>query len=77
MYTRYEDIKPKNKVEFPKLYRKANKHLSKIWGKLETAYGRPLYPKEFKQITLLHFQIKHMAENYKYLQEKLKENNPQ
>ena len=71
LFIKYENIKPNNKIEFEKLYRKANKHLIKIWRELEKAYGRPLCSKEFKQITLLYFKIRRMAENYKYLQENL------
>ena len=74
---KYEDIKPKNLHEFSSLYKRADKILRKLKAQLENAYNRPLNKTELKHIFNLHFKIKHMVENYKYLREKLNENNPQ
>ncbi len=74
---KYEDIKPKNLHEFSTLYKRADKILRKLKAQLENAHNRPLNKNKLKHIFNLHFKIKHMAENYKYLQEKLNENNPQ
>ena len=69
LFIKYEDLKPKNLFEFPKLYKKTNKILNKLWYQLETVYGRKLTKKELKNICRLYFKVKKMAECYKYVQE--------
>ena len=70
-FINYKDVKPKNMFEFSNLYKKANKSLNRLRYQFEEAYNRPLNRTELKHIFNLHFKIKHMAENYKYLEEKL------
>ena len=71
-FANYEEIKTKNNNDFSLFYKKNNKLLRKLAGQLERVYGKTPNKREIRHVVNLYFKIKHMAENYKYLQEKVK-----